>query len=355
MNLQTNRNEVTPTQGPGQSCKALKGGGTPGLPCRVMQELPDPLPTAEANKATHGRLVLCTESRHNSCNLPRDVDLRHGNFPLGALDDLPCLIRSRHAVLESPALRRPRFNLEQGSGFLVTDTRDKFMKEHKDGSVHVPCTIASGVAHDTCTNGNGSGRTILEMLPTEIRQEIGRRIRLLREAVGAKRNPRAITSDERGRAYSQSDLSADSNGRFSKSQIANYEQGTRIPALWDAAELARLLNSSAAYILCLDEGQPTLTQSEIDLVMNFRDLPIQKRADFALRVCELAEAYKSRHTADVRLADSSNPLHNTEHDQSKSAVQKNAHEDRSNPPRGTVTLRGIDSTPWTRRSRSHHR
>jgi transcriptional regulator with XRE-family HTH domain len=150
------------------------------------------------------------------------------------------------------------------------------------------------------------------MSPKETKKLIGQRIKLLRERKGLKLNPNAKTRAQMGRAYSQMDLAMDSVGQdisFTKQQIANYEQGTRTPAPWDAAQLAKLLNASPAYILCLDEGQPILTGGEIDLIMAFRELPLDKRADFISRVCDLAEAYRS---ARVKIADPAQALHNAD-------------------------------------------
>lgn len=86
-------------------------------------------------------------------------------------------------------------------------------------------------------------------------QAIGQRLRALRQ----------------GRKLSLQQLADLTDGTLSKSRISNYEQGIRRLGIEPAQTLAVALSGvSAAYLLCLDDGEEPPDEREWELLQAFR-------------------------------------------------------------------------------------
>jgi len=95
------------------------------------------------------------------------------------------------------------------------------------------------------------------MTPDEqaLTQAIGQRLRALRHE----------------RKLSLQHLSDLTDGTLSKSRISNYEQGIRRLGIEPAQTLATALSGvSAAYLLCLDDGEQPPDNDEWELLQAFR-------------------------------------------------------------------------------------
>lgn len=105
---------------------------------------------------------------------------------------------------------------------------------------------------------------------TEWKKRIGQRIQEIRESKG----------------WSLTDLARLTGDRLQKSQISNYEQGTRMPGLGKVEILAETLGETPAHILCLDDddmatpNKKKLTDEAFEVALMFMDLNQKERARF---------------------------------------------------------------------------
>lgn len=115
-------------------------------------------------------------------------------------------------------------------------------------------------------------------MPTldEWKARVGARIKELRQLKG----------------MTQPELAEATGDRLGKSQISNYEQGTRLPGPEEATLLGLALGESPAHVLCLDDGMPALTKDEAKLISDLRVLPEDQRQQYAERISLLAHAYR---------------------------------------------------------------
>ncbi len=110
--------------------------------------------------------------------------------------------------------------------------------------------------------------------PNEPSKRIGERLRAARHA----------------RGISLQALSDLTGGALSKSRISNYEQGIRRLSVEAAKGLAESLgNASAAYLLCVDDGE-TKTPEEMQLLRRYRAAD----ADGQAAIMALAEQHGER-------------------------------------------------------------
>jgi transcriptional regulator with XRE-family HTH domain len=91
---------------------------------------------------------------------------------------------------------------------------------------------------------------------------------------------RIFKARQKFKGLSQAKLAEKTNGLLTKAAIGNYEQGTRTPGVAEIICLAKILEESPAYLMCLDEPvevkqpEPTEEQKrELELLENWRKLP----------------------------------------------------------------------------------
>ncbi len=111
------------------------------------------------------------------------------------------------------------------------------------------------------------------MKPSQYSREIGRRIREARET----------------KKLSLEGLAKLTGGLLTKSRIGNYEQGTRMPGPAEINAIAAVLDTDAAYLMCLALGY---TKQELDLVRYFRTLPENYRSQYFSRLQNLSLVYR---------------------------------------------------------------
>lgn len=88
------------------------------------------------------------------------------------------------------------------------------------------------------------------------------------------------------------ELANRTHGLCSKSQISNYEHGIRMPSVLEAAVLSRAFGTSTGHLLCLDDQMPALSQEEIAVIRDLRDIPKNERQQYMERIHALAEAHR---------------------------------------------------------------
>lgn len=91
------------------------------------------------------------------------------------------------------------------------------------------------------------------------------------------------------------------NGLLKANAISMYENGQREPGVKEAVALAKALNDSAAYLLCVAE-EDEMKKQELELLRNFRALPEKDRNDYARRIAAIAMIHREP-VPDERLAD----------------------------------------------------
>lgn len=159
-------------------------------------------------------------------------------------------------------------------------TLGKPFPEFHGENVHVPCFLRKQYEHKTSTRWDRTTNTIGTMdsktPKNPLSVQIGRRMAQLREE-------KKLTLEELARATG--DL-------LSKSRLSNYEQGLRRLPIEEASILARPLGCTAAYLLCLDDDNSSITKDERTLIDNLRSLPPQEQAAYRRRIATLALAYR---------------------------------------------------------------
>lgn len=145
-------------------------------------------------------------------------------------------------------------------------------------SIDFLSTITRGLVLEKSTGRRTVGGTLCHMdSRPHFQERIGRRIKALREQAN----------------LSLSELSKRTNDVLSKSRISNWEQQRRMPGPEEAEILAGALGTSAAHVMCLDDGAPILNREEAELVTAYRALPSNERAAYFHRIVTLALAYST--------------------------------------------------------------